>query len=428
MQKLSGKNLLLVGFTLFSMFFGAGNLIFPPHLGAQAGSALWLSFAGLAFSAIGLPIAGVAAVARAGGLDRLAGRVHPAFALGFSVLVYLSIGPCLAIPRTASTSFQMLVPLLGGGAGLQLAYSAVFFGAAFLVALHPDKLTDCLGRVLCPCLILLIVVLFAGCLVHPVAAGYGAPTAEYAAHPAVQGVLYGYQTMDTLAGLNFGAVIALNIRARGITETRAVERGTIRAGGIAGALLLAVYAMLLHVGGLSGAAHPGLATGADVLTALAQDLFGQAGLVLLAAIFVIACFNTCVGLIACVGEYFHQLLPRVSYPAFAAFFAAASMLVSNIGLADIIRLSTPVLNAIYPVAIVLILLSFVPGMEQRRAVWPLCVGFTAVQSVLAALPLGTLSALANALPFGSVGFGWVLPAGLGLALGLLTDRAKGARV
>ena len=132
MQKLSGKNLLLVGFTLFSMFFGAGNLIFPPHLGAQAGTSLWPAFAGLAVSAVGLPIAGVVAVARAGGLDKLAGRVHPVFAMVFTILVYLSIGPCLAIPRTASTSFQMLVPLIGGVTGLQLAYSALFFAAAFL--------------------------------------------------------------------------------------------------------------------------------------------------------------------------------------------------------------------------------------------------------------------------------------------------------
>ena len=133
-QALRGKKLFLVGFTLFSMFFGAGNLIFPPFLGAQAGTALWSAFAGFAVSAIGLPIAGVVAVARAGGLDKLARRVHPLFAPVFTVLVYLSIGPCLAIPRTASTSFQMLVPLVGGGAGLQLVYSVLFFTAAFCVA------------------------------------------------------------------------------------------------------------------------------------------------------------------------------------------------------------------------------------------------------------------------------------------------------
>ena len=419
MQKLSGKSLLLVSFTLFSMFFGAGNLIFPPHLGAQAGTSLWPAFAGLAVSAVGLPIAGVVAVARAGGLDKLAGRVHPVFAMVFTILVYLSIGPCLAIPRTASTSFQMLVPLIGGGTGLQLAYSVLFFAAAFLVALRPEKLTDWLGRILCPCLIVLIVVLFAGCLIHPLAAHYGTPSAEYAALPAVQGILYGYQTMDTLAGLNFGAVIALNIRARGVTESRAVEGGTIRAGFIAGGLMLVVYAMLGHAGAETGTVYPGLATGAEVLTALAQQLFGRAGLVLIAAIFVIACFNTCVGLISGVSEYFHQLWPKVPYTGWAAFFALTSMLLSNIGLASILELSVPILNAIYPAAIVLIFLSFLPGRFQRCSVYSWAIGLAALQSIPAALPLGPVAALANNLPLGALGFGWLLPAAVGMGIGFL---------
>jgi branched-subunit amino acid permease len=182
--------------------------------------------------------------------------------------------------------------------------------------------------------------------------------------------------------------------------------------------------MLGHTGALTGAAVPGLATGAEVLTALAERLFGQAGLVLLAAIFVLACFNTCVGLIACVGEYFHTLLPRIPYPALTAFFAVASMLIANLGLAEILRLSVPVLNALYPVAIMLIALSFVPGLEQRRRVYPLCIGCTAVQSIAAALPLGALSALANALPLAALGFGWVLPAVAGLLAGVFLSRTR----
>ena len=412
-QALKGRKLLLVGFTLFSMFFGAGNLIFPPDLGAKAGTNFWPAFLGLAISAVGLPVAGVIAVARADGLDKLAGRVHPVFAQVFMILIYLSIGPCLAIPRTASTSFAMLTPLLGSSAGLQLGYSVLFFSAAFLVALHPDRLTRWLGRLLCPCLLVLILILFGGCLLHPLAAQYGAPTEAYRSAVVLQGVLYGYQTMDALAALNFGAVIAMNIRAQGVAREQDVQRSAIRAGLVAGGLLLA------HAGALTGAAVPGLATGAEVLTVLAERLFGKAGLVLLAAIFMLACFNTCVGLIACVGEYFHTLLPRIPYPALAAFFAAASMLFSNLGLAEILRLSIPVLNALYPVAIVLITLSFVPGLEQRRRVYPLCIGCTAVQSIAAALPLGPLSALANALPLAALGFGWVLPAVAGLLAGIL---------
>lgn len=416
---LRGKKLLLIGFTLFSMFFGAGNLIFPPYLGAQAGTRLWLAFAGFAVSAIGLPIAGVVAVARAGGLPQLAGRVHPRFALGFTILVYLSIGPCLAIPRTASTSFAMLTPLVGEASWLQWAYSALFFAAAYWIALHPERLTQRLGRVLCPALLALILLLFAGCLFRPAAAGYGTPAAAYAALPAAQGILDGYQTMDTLAGLNFGFVIALNIQALGITDPREVEQGTIRAGFVAAGLLGLVYAMLTHIGGIAGAAFPGCETGAETLTLLANALFGRVGQVLLGAIFVIACFNTCVGLIASVGEYFHELLPRLSYPTIAAFFALMSMLLANIGLAGILSLSVPVLNAIYPIAIILIVVEFLPGQFQRTSVWRLSILFTAIQSIPAALPFGPLSTLMNALPLSSLGFGWLLPALIGIGAGLL---------
>ena len=145
---------------------------------------------------------------------------------------------------------------------------------AYFVALKPEKLTQRLGRILCPALLVLIVVLFAGCILRPAASGYGTPAEAYAALPAAQGVLDGYQTMDALAALNFGAVIALNIRTRGIDEEGEVRRGTISAGLIAGALLLAVYSMLTHAGALSGAAFPGGATGADTLTSLALGLFG----------------------------------------------------------------------------------------------------------------------------------------------------------
>ena len=416
---LRGKKQLLIGFTLFSMFFGAGNLIFPPYLGAQAGTRLWLAFAGFAVSAIGLPIAGVVAVARAGGLPQLAERVHPRFAQVFSILVYLSIGPCLAIPRTASTSFAMLEPLAGESTALQWGYSLLFFAVAFLVAQHPEKLTQRLGKILCPALLALILLLFAGCLLPPAATGYSTPTAAYTALPAVQGILDGYQTMDTLAGLNFGAVIALNIQALGVTEPREVERGTIRAGFLAAGLFAVVYAMLTHIGGIAGAAFPGCETGAETLTLLANALFGRVGQVLLAVIFVIACFNTCVGLIASVGEYFHELLPQLSYPAIAAFFALMSMLLANIGLADILSLSVPVLNAIYPIAIVLIVVEFLPGRFQRTSVWRLSILFTAIQSIPAALPFGPLSALMNTLPLSSLGFGWLLPALIGIGAGLL---------
>ena len=416
---LRSDHVVTVGIALFSMLFGAGNLIIPPLLALQAGSATPVAMLGFLTAAIGLPVMGFIAVALAGTARELAGRVHPRFGEFFVAAVYLAIGPCLAIPRTSSTAFEMLVPLLGGGRGLQLGYSVVFFAAAFLVALRPEKLTDRLGHVLCPALIALILILFAGCLLHPAAAGYGTPTAAYTALPAVQGILYGYQTMDTLAGLNFGAVIALNIQALGVTEPREVERGTIRPGILAARLFALVYAMLTHIGGIAGAAFPGCETGAETLTLLANALFGRVGQVLLAAIFIIACFNTCVGLISGVSEYFHQLWPKVPYTGWAAFFALTSMLLSNIRLASILEHSVPILNPIYPAARVLIILSFLPGRFQRGRVYSWAIGLAALQSIPAALPLGPVAALANNLPLGALGFGWLLPAAVGMGIGFL---------
>ena len=434
MKKLSKRVQLLLGFTLFSMFFGAGNLIFPPGVGAQAGNLTWLAMAGMAVSAVGLPVLGVVAVALSGGLDTLGDRVHPLFSRVFTIVAYLAIGPCLAIPRTASTSFEMAVPPFVGADApigmLQILYSLVFFALALVVALRPEKLTDRLGKIMCPILLLLIVVTFIGSLVDPLE-GYGAPQSElYAAAPVARGFLDGYQTMDTIAALVFGIIIALNIRARGVEEDSDVVRYTVRAGWMAGVLLLVVYAMLAHIGALSGGAFPGATNGAEVLTNLVPALFGTPGSVLLAAIFVIACFNVCVGLISSCAEYFNMICPKLSYRTWAILFAAVSMLIANAGLDLILSLSVPVLSIIYPVAIALMALALLHRWVGRwPLVYPVTVLFTGMASILytlrdlKVLP-AALSDLLGALPLAEQGLGWLLPALVGMVVGLALPQRK----
>lgn len=426
MQQLSRKNQLLVGFTLFSMFFGAGNLIFPPQLGALAGVQTWPAMAGLAISAIGLPILGVVAVVRSGSLNTLASRVHPLFASIFTILIYLSIGPCLAIPRTASTSFEMAVPpFLPAGTSttwFQLGYSLIFFAAAFVVALHPERLTSRLGKILCPLLLVLVTVIFLGCLIHPVGE-YGPALPPYDHIAPVEGFLTGYQTMDAIAGLNFGIVIVLNIKALGVTQERPVLRTTIRAGVIAAILFAVVYSMLAHIGAQSGSVFPGTDNGAVTLANVVKVIFGPVGSVLLAAVFIIACFNTCVGLISSCASYFNTLVPKFPVPAWAAFFAVVSMVIANAGLNQILAISVPILNILYPSAIVLILLSFLPATLQKLwAIYPVGIAFTGVASILYTLqdlkvPLFGLDALLSSIPLADVKLGWVLPAVVGILLG-----------
>lgn len=432
---LSKRNRLLMGLTLFSMFFGAGNLIFPPFLAYQAGGSTWPAMAGFCLTAIGFPVLGVVAVAQAGGLDAMARRVHPLFARIFVLLAYLSIGPGLAIPRNAGTSFEMaLLPFLGEGAPVNLlrtAYSIVFFLVAILIALRPEKLSDRLGKLLTPVLLTLIAAVFLGCL-FSAHGGYSQGGGAYLTHPVAQGFLDGYQTMDTIAALNFGLVIALNIRAKGVTDEKGVVGETIRAGWLAGALLLVVYCALAHVGGVAGGIVEGASNGAGTLAGMVAWLFGPVGSVLLAAIFVIACLNTCVGLLTCCSEYFCTLLPQLSYRGWVLLFGLSSTFVANFGLDAILAVSVPILGAIYPAAIVLIVLALCHRWTGRRpAMYPVAVLVTAAVSILCTLDgVGlcpqVISQLLTRLPFAVQGLPWLVPALAAAAVGALLPVKKEA--
>ncbi|WP_420868212.1 branched-chain amino acid transport system II carrier protein [Bifidobacterium vespertilionis] len=459
---LSARQRMLMTFTFFSMFFGAGNLIFPPFVGAQAGSASVPATLGFIVSAVGLPILGVLAVSFAGGFDRLASRVSPGFATVLAVAIILTIGPCFAIPRTATTSFEMMiVPFLGGadatgatGAGgasgkwiAQLIYSAVFFALAFLFAQKPEKLSHVLGRFMGPLLIALIAILFAACLIHGVDASV-APMGDYAQGQLARGFLDGYQTMDLLAALYFGIVISANIRALGVDSEGTVRRETAFAGLGTGVLLVLIYGALSYVGVVSGAIaaiDPSTDTGATVLTNLTSSVFGHAGTAFLGVVFVIACLNVCTGLICTCASYFHDRFRTVaghgvSYRAWQVIFTLFSFVVSNAGLAAIIKVSVPVLSALYPIAIVLVLLALTHRWFAARFArvyfWTvLLVGIVALLGCVVSLAavfgfgeagaFGWLASALDLLPLQSYSLGWVVPAFLGAGVGVIDSVAHG---
>ena len=249
-KSLTPKQSLFVGITLFSMFFGAGNLILPPLLGLQAGASAVPAMAGFLVTGIGLPMLGIIAVGLASTIRELASRVHPVFAHVFVAAVYLAIGPCLAIPRTSSTSFEMFEPLLPAGVSLEtarLVFSIAFFAVALLLAMRPNALTKLLGRITGPALIVLLVFVIGSALLDP-APSLPAARDAYAAAPAMSGFLTGYQTMDLLASLTFGIVIAANIRELGVTDDGGLVREVSRAGVFAGPLMGVIYCGLAVVG------------------------------------------------------------------------------------------------------------------------------------------------------------------------------------
>ena len=422
MNKLVARQRLVMTFTFFSMFFGAGNLIFPPFVGAQAGSATIPAAIGFIVSAVGLPILGVLAVTFAGGFDKLASRVSPKFALFLGVAIMLTIGPCFAIPRTATTSFEMMVaPFVPSSYGwlAQLIYSLVFFTLAFLFAQHPEKLSKVLGRFMGPLLLVLIAVLFIACLIH----GIGIPAnpmGDYSTNQIARGFLDGYQTMDLLAALYFGIVISANIRAQQVDDESQVQKETAYAGLGTGVLLIVIYGALSYVGVVSGAIvtiDPTKDTGATVLTNLTSSLFGTFGTAFLGVVFVIACLNVCTGLIGTCATYFHTR------------FRTVAGIVSNAGLSAIIKVSVPVLSALYPIAIVLVLLTLthksLGARFPRVYFWTvLLVGIasfaTCISSLVAVFggSIGWLDAALAMLPLQQYQLGWVVPAILGVAIGI----------
>ena len=423
-KSLTPKQSLFVGITLFSMFFGAGNLILPPLLGLQAGASAVPAMAGFLVTGIGLPMLGIIAVGLAGTIRELASRVHPVFAHVFVAAVYLAIGPCLAIPRTSSTSFEMFEPLLPATVSLEtarLVFSVAFFAVALLLAMHPNALTKLLGRITGPALIVLLVFVIGSALFDP-APSLPAAQGAYAAAPAMSGFLTGYQTMDLLASLTFGIVIAANIRELGITDDGGLVREVSRAGVFAGLLMGVIYCGLAVVGVNIAADLPGATHGAEILAASAGAHFGTAGTVVVAVIFLLACLNVCIGLISCCGSYFADEFPRVPYRAWAIGFAVFSCAVSNFGLDAILTFSVPLLNALYPMAIVLVLMGMMhKGCDLVPCAWPWAVGLTSVVSVATALRDAFFAGAwlpFDALPFADMGMNWVVPALVGMAIGV----------
>ncbi len=270
-----------------------------------------------------------------------------------------------------------------------------------------------------------------GALTHFKAA---APGEAYAAAPLLQGFSEGYQTMDTIAALNFGLVISTTLGAFGLTEKKDKMRHTILAGVFAGSILAVIYGMLCYMGMCSSGVYAIQENGAWTLRCIVYQVFGAPGAVLLAAIFTLACLTTCVGLINSISQYFSTLFKKISYTRWVWIITCFAFLVCNQGLNVILSISVPVLNAIYPVAIVLILLGLShPLWEGKPLVYPLAVAGTGCVSVVYALDqlglrMGAVGRVFRALPFYAEGFGWagVFAVMLALALAVSALRKKEA--
>lgn len=431
---MSTKNSFIVGFMLFAMFFGAGNLIFPPGLGFVSGDYFWLAIAGFVLTGVGLPLLGVIAgsISKDGYVESLK-VVHPAFAVIFMVIIYLTIGPFFAIPRTATTSYEMAVlPFMDNAGALSLLiFSVIFFVAVFLLSYKADSLTNSIGKILTPFLLITIIAL----IIRAITLYFGkepVPIGEEfnVNSPFSVGFTEGYLTMDAIAAIAFSVVVLNSIRDMGITNRKDLLIGTIKSASIAAFLLGVIYISLGWIGNkvdLTPADIGDQNAGTFILTFVSDVAYGQFGMILLAAIVLLACLTTATGLIVAVSEYFHKIIPKISYEIFVIIFTLISFILANQGLEQVIQTSVPVLSIIYPIAITSVILLFVTYfISSPRLSFQLPVALVIVISVLGVVHRNGWLEMSwiESLPFFASSFEWIPFMVIGYIAGYLIGLKK----
>ena len=428
----------LTGLLLFGIFFGAGNLIFPPALGAQSGSHFWPAIAGFVLSGVGIAIITliIGTLNPKGYIHEISRKIAPWFAIVYLVALYLSIGPFFAIPRTATVSYEVgIAPLLGQSGSRLFIFTLVYFFLAYLIALYPSKILDSIGRILTPIFAILIVVLVVlGALKYSGHAPQVA-TEAYQASAFGQGFLEGYNTLDALASVAFSVIAVTTLNQLGFTSKKEYIK-TIWIVGI----VVAIGFSILYIGlGYLGNHFPIPAKvmasdankGVYVLSEATKTVFGPAAQIFLAGMVTVTCFTTTAGLIVSTGEFFHNTFPKISYKVYATIFTLIGFAIANLGLSAIIAYSLPVLMILYPITITIVLIVIVnkfidlskPGMQLTIFL----VSLVSIADVLAStFKLSSLANIIKTLPFAAESLPWLLPAVVGIIFSLFLPNKQSA--
>lgn len=428
-SKLSFKSYAIIGMTLFALFFGAGNLIFPAQLGQYAGTQVGIAILGFLTTGVGLPLLGILAIgfSKSRDLQDLSSRVHPVYGVLFTALLYLTIGPFFALPRTSAVAFEVgIASFISEGVlgTMLLVFSLIFFAVALIISLNPSKIVDSVGKYLSPAILVTVAVLLVAAFIVPMGSP-ATPQGGYMNAPFMTGFLEGYNTMDALASLVFGIIVITAVRKLGVHSPKGILTATLKSGVIAAALLAVVYAGIAFLGATSTSTIGLMETGGPVLSGASAHYFGTFGTLLIAVIITLACLTTAIGLIVATSEFFHKLTPKISYKTYAVIFSLFSLIIANAGLANIIIYSIPVLMFLYPLAIVLMILAFAsPLFYHARLVYAATItvtffiaiidGFKTLTGSLGMANPAWLESIINfynaTLPLYSEGLGWLVPA------------------
>lgn len=421
------KNTFVVGFMLFAIFFGAGNLIFPPKLGFESGADFWTATIGFIITGVGLPLLGIIVSASyKGGYKEALHRIHPWFSVLFLVAIYLTIGPFFAIPRTAATAYEMAaLTFLGEQTTVSLLiFTAVYFALTIWLSLNPSKMVERIGAILTPALLIAILAL----VISGIALLSDNPSSSNVMEaPMVNGILAGYNTMDALASVAFSVIVINAIKSKGLSETKALSKQTAMAGVIAAILLALIYLSIGWIGNklpISAEVLADLAAkkqdlGTYILNTAATQAFGDLGRTLLGIIVSLACLTTAIGLVVSVSEYFHEIFPKISYKTYAIVCTLIGFGLANQGLSAVISKSIPVLLVLYPIAMSIIFLLLL-NLFVKLPLLALRVSLILV-TIVSILSVAGVSITEN-LPLKAYSMEWLPFAVGGLLIGAIFSR------
>ena len=407
------KDIVVIGFALFAMFFGAGNLIFPPFLGVISGTKWFVSFMAFLFADGGLALLGViAATGTQGDMMAFFGRAGKKLSL-----TILCIGPFVAIPRTAATTYEIgIVPNFGHSLS-PIVFAIIFFVIVLVLTIKPSKVVDIIGAFLTPVLLICLAVLIVKGIVSPLGAPLDRTLVD---NVFISGINDGYQTLDGMAGAVFAGIVIASVKQKGYTEKKVLVKATILAGIVAVVGLALVYGGLTYLGATVSPQYDNTVERTTLVISITQAILGGPGKVILGLVVGLACLTTAIGLTSACGNYFSDLTEgKLKYEVIVVVVCVFSAIISNFGVDKIIQIAAPLLYMMYPAVVTLILLGLIHTKIQNKNVYVLASWVALILGVaheLSTVPLfakvGVLASLTealNKLPGHSVGFYWIIP-------------------
>lgn len=412
------------------MFLGAGNIIFPPFLGLEAGTQFFPAMLGFLLTAVGLPALTLIVLGRLSDSGQLTQALPKPLAIAFWVLLFIAIGPAFGMPRAVTVAYEMGIKPFFSGDHLML-FSALFVGATLLLAFQRGKLVDYIGKVMTPLLVLMLAALALAAIITPLGV-LGDPSVSYQHKAITSGLIQGYMTMDAIAAVGFGWVIIKAIRDKGCESPKDVFQATLKVTLIYALLMSACYLAMAYVGATSTSIAEGATNGGELLTRYVAEIFGPLGQYLLAGIIIMACLTTTVGLTNACAEYSQQTF-RTPFAITAIIVTAMTGVVANFGLEQILAISLPAILILCPVAIALVLAAwFLPTTKHNTISYVSVVMISVVFGGLDALHiLGLLSdslsaSLTHYIPLFSAHASWFLPVVITVFISLLLNRKSSA--